>query len=787
MKNIKKFIAGLSAVAMLLTSFASVSAKTVIGGHRYDGLFNAYGDETSSTDGEPHYVLNGQGNKTIYYRDNACKFYASTIDSKVEIRQGKFCTSGTRSMTLRPAKTDFQDGGHAGAVLVKFVLPKVSDGMYHIRFNAFIDDICLDKKYTVYPYATMNWHMIDEGTSGKAGLLYSRDNADGLWTVTNIGTGASNGGIGSHTWYRFESTIKALNDENELRFSSRGWEAFTIDDIVVTDSNGKVIFSEDFETATGTVINGKTYDDMFRGYGDGTASTEGEPHYVLKNTNTTTIYGGNITRFYASTLNNCKVEIRQGKFCTNGYRSMTLRPADTGSQDSNHAGSILVKFIMPKVVDNEYHIRFNAFIDDICNDERYMVYPYATMNWNQVDDGQSRKAGLLYSKNNADGLWTVTNIGTGAGNGGLGTHTWYRYEATIKASNDENELRFSTKGWENVTIDEIVVTDKTGKVVFSEDFEYGYAEADDGDDVLTTYKDGWEKVLEENAKAKFTIVEDHGGHVLEAYGNVEGDSTDKVGRYRIALPNYLPAGTYDVEYDLRLKPNKTDVAISIDFMGDRIYQSGQLTKTVADDNYEHITKTFTTTDIKDFLIIAATSWSYAWIDNIAVKDSSGNTLFFEDFENFDTKYSYYAYSTKLQSLSANGIDDTIYLSWRNPKRNDIKAIRIYENGEETIESQIYAEDITVLSEEVNIVPMTDGFIGAGTTHEYDIQMITNDDYCYHNYITAKEGERFLGKTRTKDGLPLQGWNLAASDGAEVYGLGSVCYDTLNKAEGNASH
>ena len=776
MKNMKKFIAGLSALAMILTSFASVSAKTVLNGHQYDDLFNSYGDETASTTGEPHYVLNGTDNTTIFAdKDNLCKFYASTINSKVEIRQGKFCTSGTRSMTLRPADTGSQDNNHAGAVLVKFILPQVADGEYHVRFNAFVDDLVWD--YKNYAYATINWHMLSEGSSGKASLLYSKDNSDGLWTVTNIGTGASNGGIGSHTWYRFESTITATNAENELRFSSKGWEAFTIDDIVVTDKNGNVVLSEDFEVATGTTVNGNTYNEMFKGYGDGTSSTTGEPHYVLNGTNNKTIYGGNTSRFYASTVSS-KVEIRQGKFCTNGYRSMTLRPANTGSQDSNHAGAVLVKFILPKVVDNEYHVRFNAYVDDLVYD--YKNYAYATMNWNMLSEGSSGKASLLYSKDNSDGLWTVTTLGTGAEVGGLGTtQTWRRYEATINASNDENELRFSTKGWDAFTIDEIVVTDKNGVVVFSEDFEYGYpeVEAEDGEDVLETYKDGWEFSGDE--KRNFYIVEypaSSGNHQLRIYGRNGNTGSGNVGWYKISLPKRAADGEYHITYDVVLQEGKTKTAASLDVTGTSIYSTDhQLTNTGG----EHVV-----TGSGDYLWFAAEGWANAYVDNIVVKDKNDNVLFTEDFENFDEKYSYYAYSTKLQGLSANGIDDTIYLSWRNPKRDDISAIKIIENGEETMESQIY--EMSTLSEEVNIVPMSAGFIGAGTVHEYDVQFITNDNYCYHNYISAKEGERFLAKTKTKDGLPLQGWNLSATDGATVNGLGSVYYDTLNKAEGSAS-
>ena len=61
-------------------------------------------------------------------------------------------------------------------------------------------------------------------------------------------------------------------------------------------------------------------------------------------------------------------------------------------------------------------------------------------------------------------------------------------------------------------------------------------------------------------------------------------------------------------------------------------------------------------------------------------------------------------------------------------------------------------------------------------------MMTNLGFLYHNFISAKEGGRFVSSTSTKDGVG----SLSSSDGSLVKGLGNVYYDTMNKTEGNAS-
>ena len=249
MKTVRKLIAALAAATMVLTSVASVGATSIATNIHYNGVFNGFGDGTANIAGEPHYILNGDGNTTIFYGNGKTRFYAITHGSKVEIRQGKFCTSGTRSLTLRSGNGNYYDDGRAGGTLVKFILPSVADGKYNVKFNAHIDDLVFDGKE--YAYATMNWNELTQnGSSGRASLLESKAGR-GIWTVTTIGTGADNGGLGTtQTWRRFEATITALNDENELRFSVKGWQAFTIDDLEVTDKYGNVILKEDFETGT---------------------------------------------------------------------------------------------------------------------------------------------------------------------------------------------------------------------------------------------------------------------------------------------------------------------------------------------------------------------------------------------------------------------------------------------------------------------------------------------------------------------------------------------------------
>ncbi len=396
MEKVRKLIVALAATIMALASIASVSATTIVTGIHYPGTFNGYGDATSSTVGEPHYVLNGTNSKTIYCGNSTTRFNASTINSKVEIRQGKFCTNGYRSMTLRPADTGSQDNNHAGAVLVKFIMPKVADNEYHVRFNAYVDDLVYD--YKNYAYATINWHMLSEGSSGKASLLYSKNNADGLWTVTTLGTGAEVGGLGTtQTWRRYEATIIASNAENELRFSSKGWDAFTIDEIVVTDKYGRVVLSEDFEYATSNSLHLSRW--TFSG--DSSACT----YRIASDVGTS---GG---------IN---------------HTLQVYRRKDTAT-----AGLTYIYTTVPIVAGNTYTLTYDTFSDD-------GVY-YTPVS-------------IDFSGSSVYGTYEVPGSAT---------------TGVSKSVNSEGntELKIAAGDWGRLRIDNIVLRDSSGRIVFSEDFE----------------------------------------------------------------------------------------------------------------------------------------------------------------------------------------------------------------------------------------------------------------------------------------------------------------------------
>ena len=380
-------------------------------------------------------------------------------------------------------------------------------------------------------------------------------------------------------------------------------------------------------------------------------------------------------------------------------------------------------------------------------------------------------------------------------------YAWYRYEATMHTIYDP-EIDVAVAGWGELLIDNVVVKDRAGNLLFSENFEESDYEAvptsiptvaptnaptpeptvapsptpiptstptpTDGEHVLTTKNDGWLK--DGNMNVTFECEEYNGGHRLF----VSGHNASSVGTYRIALPAKAVDNEYHITYDHE-KPSGAGNDVSIDLVGNNIYGPGKI-NTLTDG--VHIVS-----GSGDYLYIACVGWGGAYIDNIVVKDKNGKTLFTEDFENFDTKYSYYTYDTKLQGLAANGYSNKVILSWRNPNRDDIAAIKIFENGAETLSSQLASIDTA--SGHANIVEVTDSMT-SGSTHTYDVRMYTTDNKIYHNEVTGKEGAQFISRTKTASGQTINGWRVTYADGASVKALGKIEFDTNNYAEGTRS-
>ncbi len=656
MKKLKKLIAVVAAASMLLASCITANANTILNGKRYATLFGGTTDNNSTDIKNTTISLSGTNAKLI------SSSHSSGTYAYIKYRN-TMGTSGTHSLDLNAGGSTNYDRDNGGA-MVRFVFGQPSsDGNYHISFNM--------TRFGTDPtdYATLNW----DSWNGAARL-----NSGSKWTKTNLGTGVANGGIGDQEWTKYEADFTSgATGSLEFRIAVYCWARAAIDDVVITDGSGNILFSEDFE--------GDTV----------------QKEWIYK------AVSGNKPAIFEVTTQ--KDEPSNHVLKVKGY--------DEG------LGSYFIN--LPQVQDNIYNISYDV----------------KSITDNSISFG-------FVSNNVFDSTYNVakkTGVVTKSFNSGGNTM-----------------LRLEAKGWAGAEIDNIMIKDKNGNVIYEEDF--------DGNQRPTSYTDGWTKGGD--ASSTFKVVDISGNHKLSAKG---GGTEGNVGTYKIALPDKAVDNEYHITYEWEKIGSGSGTNASVDLVGNAIYESGQVSKLGSE---------FVTTSGSDYLYIAVTGWAGVYIDNIVVKDKNNKVLFTEDFENFDEKYTYYVEETKLQGLSANGYDDVIYLSWRNPKRDDIKSIAVFENDVETDSSQL--ADYYLESNNVNIIEISDNLTGAGTVHNYDVQMTTNDGTVYHNYITGKEGERFLNAGSTKDGTPLQGWRITTADGTTVKALGSVEYDTLNKKEGKAS-
>ena len=418
-----------------------------------------------------------------------------------------------------------------------------------------------------------------------------------------------------------------------------------------------------------------------------------------------------------------------------------------------------------KTADNMYVISFDVA------DRNHDYRNYVTLNDYEWDGAARLDTNTVY---------TVTNIGTGE----TGNDTWNHYEGTLTTTLDP-EIDIAAFGWGRIFIDNIMVKDTDGNILFSENFEASDYEAapeppvvepTEGVHALSTKSDGWEAFgnvpgTSSEPTIKFGFHNGLQSNALRVLGNAKG-----VGKIRLPLPKKSSDDTYYITFTYVQPGNYTVKTVSIDLVGDNVYGPG----CISSDGV--IKDGITVSGTGDYLYIAFDGYGSAWLDNIVVRESnsSGKILFTEDFENIDTKYSYYTYETKLQGLSANGRSGKIYLSWRNPDRSDISSIKIYENDTELSD---YTASIDTASGHVNIVEVT---AASGSTHTYDVRMVTTGNVLYHNNVTGKEGTPFIYTTKTVGGEPINGWVLRWADGENVKALGKLEYDTNNKAEGTRS-
>ncbi len=245
MKKVRKLIAAVAAMAMVLTSFASVSATTYYTGIHFPDRFNDWAGGVSIP----------ANTKYTYTDRSGTNFWTYVGSGNVQINTAHVI-SGARSLRIKASNSNASDG--RGDARIRFNIPAdYTSGSVTVSFITCNDN---GAGYDWLDYATVgeiNW-------DSTARLKDSNT----MWSKTYLGTPENLGGLGDPEgsgdpdyWYRYEATFTPPEDVIRLDFAAFGWSYFIIDDIVVTDGSGNVIFSEDFEidTVSSTLLSKWTY------------------------------------------------------------------------------------------------------------------------------------------------------------------------------------------------------------------------------------------------------------------------------------------------------------------------------------------------------------------------------------------------------------------------------------------------------------------------------------------------------------------------------------------------
>ena len=376
-------------------------------------------------------------------------------------------SDGTRSLRIRGSYTHSTSKGLGAEFTLKFGNP-TADGRYDISFDLYRE------QSSAYDYATLNY----DGWSGAARLTGTTQ-----WTVTELGTGNGIGGTGTGSWSRYTATLSTTADDPQLNFAVANGGELHIDNIIIKDTSGNVIFAESFE-AEGLIIGEAAEPDEpvepdepdepiepdepdepdepgdsevtdiifpFEQYlnvnyiPDGNYVVEGAENVVY------------IVKRHSSGSPDVKLRSGDG---SDGTRSLRIRGTNTDSTDKGLGVEFTTKIGNP-TADGQYVISFDLYR------EQSSAFDYAAFNYDGWD-GAARLTGTT--------MWTVTELGFGRDIGGTGTGRWSRYTATLSTDADDPQLNFAVANGGELHIDNIIVKDTSGNVIFEESFEGYYGE-----------------------------------------------------------------------------------------------------------------------------------------------------------------------------------------------------------------------------------------------------------------------------------------------------------------------
>lgn len=227
MKKARKLIAAIAAATMVLTSFVGVSAMTSDTGIRYRNAF--YNKNSGSTISPGTYYCGDRSN--AYYKVFE---YSGKYDS-CELANSEY-TSGTWSMRMQGWSCNDGNRQNGGARLTIYFGTESYNHYYNIKFNVKRSDADW-RDYVALNGG--NWNST------------ARLSGETQWNEVGIGNG----------WEQCTARLNTGADDPQLDFVAYANTTWYIDDIEVTDDQGRLIFSEDFEKdePSSTLTNRWTY------------------------------------------------------------------------------------------------------------------------------------------------------------------------------------------------------------------------------------------------------------------------------------------------------------------------------------------------------------------------------------------------------------------------------------------------------------------------------------------------------------------------------------------------
>lgn len=290
----------------------------------------------------------------------------------------------------------YADGSGASVTFTAPFAKTASDGVYNFTF------------YTGSVSQNSDWNAARVTTNGKSVNTINVLNA--TWSKETEGN-----------FTKYTGTITdPTSTEIKIEAINGGW--IGIDDIVVTGSDGSVLFEENFE------------------YGYKPKYTAADKWIVSKADGMYAVFGAG-----------------QGY---NGTKGLYLNSVGKGTET-------LKALIPTRTADGIYKISYD--INMLCGNPGSKISISLDDNKTPVSNADGGSSFVNNYLVNSD-MWNITELEPDSGN--AVNRRWYHVEGTVTSTNTaENYFDIRAAGWTNMNLDNIVVKNSKDQVIFSEDFE----------------------------------------------------------------------------------------------------------------------------------------------------------------------------------------------------------------------------------------------------------------------------------------------------------------------------